>query len=140
MPGRFAEEIPPVTPTPGASPPKVRPEGNPRTNGHARTHRVESPDCVVVQVDGELDITGLADFRRALDFAISGGGPQVVVDLRRARFLSLRNAAVLAEAIDRAGAADIEIQLLTRSRQIERALEVTGARARAERAVVSQRS
>lgn len=128
VPGRFAEEFPPVTPKLGSAP------------GTTRAHSVESLGCVVVQVDGELDVTGLDAFRRALHFAISGGAPKVVVDLRRTRFLSLRNACALAEAIDQARADDIETHLLTRSRQIERALEVTGARARAERTVVSHRS
>ncbi|MEV6769732.1 STAS domain-containing protein [Nocardia sp. NPDC051030] len=101
--------------------------------GAGRSHGVGSLDCLVVQVDGELDITGLDEFRHALSYAIAGSPSALVVDLRRTRFLSLRNAAALAEAMDAALARNIETHLLTGRHQIERALEVTGARARARR-------
>ncbi|MEC3957488.1 STAS domain-containing protein [Nocardia sp. CDC153] len=119
VPSRLADELPAVGPPPASD----------------AAHGVEAVDCLVVQVEGELDITGLESFQRALSFAIAGGTPTVVVDLRRTRFLSLRNASALAEAMDDAFGAEVETRLLTGHRQIERALEVTGARARARRTV-----
>ncbi|MEC3918996.1 STAS domain-containing protein [Nocardia sp. CDC160] len=127
VPSRLADEIPVAGAPPGSA----------SDGDHA--HRVGVGDCMVVQVDGELDITGLDSFQRALSFAIAGGAPTVVVDLRRTRFLSLRNACALAAAMDDAFDADIETRLLTGRRQIERALEVTGARARAHRTVTRRR-
>lgn len=127
-PSRLADEVPVTGPD------------SARNARDRDNHAIASLDCVVVQVDGELDITGLETFRRALDFAISGTVSAVVVDLRRTRFLSLRNAAELAAAIDRAALARIETHLLTRDRQVDRALEVTGARDRARRTMAAHRS
>ncbi|GAB2535104.1 STAS domain-containing protein [Nocardia heshunensis] len=103
-------------------------------------HYLGSSECVVVRVDGELDITGLDTFRRALAVALSRTPATIVVDLREARFLSLRNAVALAEAIDEAAVADIEMRLLTRHSQVRRVLEITGAGLRNERMVAARPS
>ncbi|WP_083869563.1 STAS domain-containing protein [Nocardia niigatensis] len=85
-------------------------------------------DCLVIQVTGELDVNGLPAFRTALNAAVDAGPPVVVVDLRRARFLSVRNAVVLLDFVQRADRDDIGIVMPAAPRQIERVLDVTGVR------------
>ncbi|QIS19536.1 STAS domain-containing protein [Nocardia terpenica] len=119
IPGRLTDEVP-------ATGHRLR-----RTVGGHYTRSVDAPDCLVVRVDGELDITNLETFRRALSYAIEGSAPTVVVDLRRTRFLSLRNAFALVEAMDEARRVGVGTHLLAGRREIERVLEVTGARTRA---------
>ncbi|MFI1912947.1 STAS domain-containing protein [Nocardia sp. NPDC020380] len=94
-------------------------------------HNQVGHDCVVVQAEGELDFGSLRAFRTALAFALAAG-PSVVVDLRRARFLSLRNAWALAESVDTAVRGRIEITVLAGRPEIERVLELAGIRALSE--------
>lgn len=125
IPGRLTDEVPATG------------HRLPRT-ARGPTRSVDAPDCLVVHVDGELDITNLETFRGALSDAIEGSAPTVVVDLRRTRFLSLRNAFALVEAMDEASRVGIEAHLLAGRREIERVLQVTGARTRAHRTLASR--
>ncbi|WP_268893287.1 STAS domain-containing protein [Nocardia terrae] len=87
-----------------------------------------SSDCLVIQITGELDVSGLTTFRNALSVAVDAAPRAVVVDIRDAGFISLRNALVLAEAVRRATSHGIGIHVPTGCRQVERALDVTGVR------------
>ncbi|KZM73351.1 STAS domain-containing protein [Nocardia terpenica] len=126
IPGRLTDEVP-------ATDHHLR-----RTVGGHYTRSVDAPDCLVVYVDGELDIINLETFRGALSEAIEGSAPTVVVDLRRTRFLSLRNALALVEAMEEARRVGVEAHLLAGHREIERVLQVTGARTRAHRTLASR--
>ncbi|MFC9897941.1 STAS domain-containing protein [Nocardia sp. NPDC127579] len=99
------------------------------STGHLSTQHVRHRrHCVVLRVAGELDAAGYPAFRAGLDNAIDAGAPAVVVDLRAARFVSLRAAAGLGAARQRAACSGVDIRLVTDRRDIERALEVTGVR------------
>ncbi|MGW4244146.1 STAS domain-containing protein [Nocardia sp. NPDC004722] len=128
-PSRLVDEVPAVE-VPAAAPDPVR--------DLSATQDIGTLDCVVVRVAGELDVTGLETFRRALAFAFSGTVPAVVVDLRRTRFLSLRNAVVLAEAIDTATVEGISTHVLTQDRRVARTLEVTGVDAGTRQTVAAR--
>lgn len=80
---------------------------------------------LVISVEGELDMTSLREFRSMLSYALSAGSP-VVVDLRRARFLSLRNAVALAESAEAAAVRGVDFRVLASRREIERVLAATG--------------
>ncbi|WP_196054763.1 STAS domain-containing protein [Nocardia aurantiaca] len=102
------------------------------TNGRS-TAGTGSIDCLVIAVTGELDINGLPAFRTTLSTAVDAGPPAVVVDLRYARFLSLGNAVVLLDAVQRAARRGVGVFVPTAPRPIERVLDLTGVRALVDR-------
>ncbi|WP_309234369.1 STAS domain-containing protein [Nocardia sp. XZ_19_385] len=83
---------------------------------------------VVVRVEGELDAAVYPEFRATLDNAIDSGAPAVVIDLRAARFVSLRAAASLGAARQRAACNGVDLRIVAGRRDIERAFELTGVR------------
>ena len=82
----------------------------------------------IVRVDGELDASVCAEFRDALDRAVTVSSCAVVVDLGRIRFLSIGCAIALAAAKDAAERAEIDLRVVAGRREVERVLEVTGMR------------
>ncbi|WP_084515038.1 STAS domain-containing protein [Nocardia acidivorans] len=94
------------------------------------SHPPPPPDrrCVIVRVDGEIDAAVLAEFTAALDEAVAASTRAVVVDLRRARFLSIGGALALATAKVSASARGVDLRVIAVRREIERVLEVTGVR------------
>ncbi|WP_162958685.1 STAS domain-containing protein [Nocardia yunnanensis] len=94
-------------------------EAGARHEGHADGR------FLVVVAEGELDITTLPQLRRALAHALATG-PGVVVDLRRARFLSLRNACVIADSARTAARRRLGFTVLAGRPEIHRVLAVAG--------------
>ncbi|WP_225726305.1 MULTISPECIES: STAS domain-containing protein [unclassified Nocardia] len=84
--------------------------------------------CAIVQIEGELDATAVAEFRDALHEAVLASAHVVVVDLRRARFLSIGCAAELAAAREPALRAGVDLRVVAGRSEIERVLAVTGLR------------
>ncbi|MGW0246478.1 STAS domain-containing protein [Nocardia goodfellowii] len=83
---------------------------------------------VVVRVEGELDAAVYPEFRATLDNAIDTGAPAVVIDLRAARFVSLRAAADLGAVRQRAACNGVDLRIVAGRRDVERAFELTGVR------------
>ncbi|MEV6279550.1 STAS domain-containing protein [Nocardia sp. NPDC051832] len=83
---------------------------------------------VVLRVEGELDAAVYPQFRATLDEAIDAGAPTVVIDLRAARFLSLRAAASLGAVRQRAACNGVDLRIVAGRPAIERAFELTGVR------------
>ncbi|MEV0297410.1 STAS domain-containing protein [Nocardia sp. NPDC050710] len=88
---------------------------------------------VVVHVEGELDATAQPEFHATLEHATRTRCHAVVVDLRAARFLSLRCAATLLAAHDNAACHGTDVRVVVGRPAVERALEVTGVRAQCGR-------
>ncbi|MFI1914145.1 STAS domain-containing protein [Nocardia sp. NPDC020380] len=104
-------------------------ESAPVHRGRYVPHATDGPRrCVIVRAEGELDAAVEAEFTATLAQAVAGGAQAVVVDLRRARFLSIRVAAGLIVAKRAAAACDIDLRLVAGRRAVERVLEVTGIR------------
>lgn len=100
-----------------------------RHHPHLWAHRIDRrKHCVVLRVEGELDAAAYPRFRQLLDEAVRTPCDAVVIDLRAARFLSLRSAATLVPAREFARRRGIDLRLVTGRREIERPLELTGAR------------
>ncbi|MGW5106524.1 STAS domain-containing protein [Nocardia sp. NPDC004123] len=98
-------------------------------NGNGRpTAGTGITDCLIIAVTGELDMNGLPAFRTALSVAVDAAPPVVIVDLRRTRFLSVRNAVVLLDAVQRATRCGVGILVPNAPRAVERVLDVTGVR------------
>ncbi|MFC6010900.1 STAS domain-containing protein [Nocardia lasii] len=103
--------------------------------GHCASAATEStprdpgrPGCWVLRADSELDAARMPRFRTLLDRAVRSGRPVIVLDLRDTEFLSIRVAALLGAAKTTAWADGVEIRLLTGTREVERALDLVGAR------------
>ncbi|MET9027127.1 MULTISPECIES: STAS domain-containing protein [Nocardia] len=84
-------------------------------------------ECVVVRVEGELDAAVSAEFFETVERALQSPCDAVVIDLRAARFLSLR-AAVRLGALRREGLGRPDLRIVVGGPGVERALEVTGVR------------
>ncbi|MEU7633064.1 STAS domain-containing protein [Nocardia sp. NPDC049220] len=101
-----------------------------RRNARLWTQYVDRQrECVVVRVEGELDAAAYAEFFRAVNKAAESDCHAIVVDLRAARFLSLRVAAALGavkRTRDTRGGPDLRI--VSGCQAVERALEVTDVR------------
>ncbi|MFG1796593.1 STAS domain-containing protein [Nocardia altamirensis] len=85
-------------------------------------------ECAVVRVEGELDAVAYPQFFSTMEGALRSDCRAVVVDLRAARFLSIRAAAMLGSMKHRAACDGIDVRLVAERREIERALEVAGVR------------
>ncbi|MBF6167093.1 STAS domain-containing protein [Streptomyces gardneri] len=84
-------------------------------------------ECVVVRVEGELDAAVSAEFFETVDRALQSPCDAVVIDLRAARFMSLRAAARLG-ALRGDGLGRPDLRVVAGGPGVERALEVTGVR------------
>ncbi|MEU6827808.1 STAS domain-containing protein [Nocardia beijingensis] len=84
-------------------------------------------ECVVVRVEGELDAAVSAEFFETVERALQSPCDAVVIDLRGARFLSLR-AAVRLGALRGEGPGRPDLRIVAGGAGVERALEVTGVR------------
>ncbi|MEV0251569.1 STAS domain-containing protein [Nocardia sp. NPDC050712] len=113
--------------TEGATEPDSTPRFHPSRTWSQRDERRRQ--CVVVRVEGELDAAVYPAFRSTLDDAIDAGASAVVIDLRGARFVSLRAAAGLGPASQRAARNGVDLRLVTGRPELERSFEVTGVRA-----------
>lgn len=94
---------------------------SPEINDHLR-------QCTIVRVEGELDAAIFPEFSDALDRAVTSSSRAVVVDFRQTRFLSIGSAAALIGAKDIAAARGVDLRVVAGRREIERVLDVTGAR------------
>ncbi|MFJ4657294.1 STAS domain-containing protein [Nocardia sp. NPDC088792] len=104
-------------------------ESDPRHRGRYVPHSTDGTRrCVIVRAEGELDAAVEAEFTATLAQAMAGGAQAVVVDLRRARFLSIRVAAGLITAKRASAACDVDLRVVAGRRAVERVLEVTGIR------------
>ncbi|WP_039798122.1 STAS domain-containing protein [Nocardia araoensis] len=84
-------------------------------------------ECVVVRVEGELDAAVSAEFFETVERALQSPCDAVVIDLRAARFLSLR-AAVRLGALRKEGLGRPDLRIVAGGPGVERALEVTSVR------------
>jgi anti-sigma B factor antagonist len=86
----------------------------------------------VVRVDGEFDAAIVGQFHAAIAKAVAAAvfSPRriVVVDLAATRFLSIGAARALVAARELAATAAVEIRVVTNRYEVERVLDVTGAR------------
>ncbi|WP_280424961.1 STAS domain-containing protein [Nocardia carnea] len=104
---------------------------DPRTAAAGRMwsrRSTEYPDCLIARVEGELDAVGLDDFRALLGRCQHDGCRVVVLDLRATTFLCIRAASALSGAKNDAWRHGVELRLVSGRRDIERVLQVTGAR------------
>jgi anti-anti-sigma factor len=85
-------------------------------------------ECVVVRVEGELDAAVSAEFFETVDRALQSPCDAVVIDLRAARFLSLRAAVRLGALRRDAVGGRPDLRIVAGGPGVERALEVTGVR------------
>lgn len=100
--------------------------------GEAGSPEAGSPawcDTAVVIVAGDLDAALLPAFLEVLDRALTISCHSVVVDLSAVRFLSASAALALGPAQERAWRDHLDLTVLVTSREVERALDVTGMRA-----------
>ncbi|NQE91827.1 STAS domain-containing protein [Nocardia terpenica] len=86
------------------------------------------PHHAVVRVEGELDAAVVGEFRKALDQALTPGSRAVILDFGTARFLSIEAAHDLVEAKRHAAVLGVDLRIVAGRREVERVLEVTGAR------------
>jgi anti-anti-sigma factor len=85
--------------------------------------------AAVIIACGDLDAARIPELRRQLINAFeSTPDDAVVIDLSKAAFLSISAARELVNAKFRAHEYGLEIRLVTRAQEVERALEVTGVR------------
>ncbi|MGA6187981.1 MULTISPECIES: STAS domain-containing protein [Nocardia] len=85
-------------------------------------------ECVVVRVEGELDAVACPDFFATVEQAVRSNCHAVVIDLRAARFLSLRAASTLGAVKQRAACEGTDVRIVAGRQAIERSLEVSGVR------------
>ncbi|MGW5386887.1 STAS domain-containing protein [Nocardia sp. NPDC003963] len=88
----------------------------------------EHPDCVIARVEGELDAVLHDELRTVLGRCRSMLCRVVVLDLRATTFMSIRAAAVLADAKADAWRGGVELRVVSGRKEVERALEVAGVR------------
>ncbi|WP_327147400.1 STAS domain-containing protein [Nocardia sp. NBC_01329] len=88
----------------------------------------EYPDCVIARVEGELDAVLHDDLCTVLGRHRELLCRVVVLDLRATTFMSIRAAAVLADAKADAWQAGVELRVVSGRKEVERALEVAGVR------------
>ncbi|WP_280181694.1 STAS domain-containing protein [Nocardia farcinica] len=105
-------------------------DADPRSpGGRVCAQRVEHRHrCVVIRIEGELDALAQHRFHETLDRATHSDCHAVVVDLRAARFLSIRAAAMLGTVRGEAARHGVDLRVVTGRREIERSLEITGVR------------
>lgn len=84
--------------------------------------------CWILHGGIELDAARMPRFRSLLDRSVRSGARVVVIDLRGTAFLSIRVAAMLRDAKVEAWTHQVEIRLLTSTREVERALDLVGVR------------
>ncbi|MFE7744620.1 STAS domain-containing protein [Nocardia sp. NPDC057455] len=100
----------------------------PRRDNRLWAQRVDRRrECVVVRVEGELDAAVSAEFFETVERALQSPCDAVVIDLRAARFLSLRAADRLG-ALRRDAVGRPDLRIVAGGPGVERALEVTGVR------------
>lgn len=98
-------------------------------NRRAWAQRVDRRhECMVVRVEGELDTTVCPRFFATVESAVRANCPAVVIDLRAARFLSIRAAATLGATRQRAACDGVDLRLVGGGPEVERSLEVSGVR------------
>ncbi|WP_405164936.1 STAS domain-containing protein [Nocardia sp. NBC_01499] len=85
-------------------------------------------ECVVVRVEGELDAAASPQFFATIERAVRSNCHAVVIDLRAARFLSLRAASALGSVRQRAASDGTDVRIVAGQQAIERSLEVSGVR------------
>ncbi|MFI6166570.1 STAS domain-containing protein [Nocardia sp. NPDC051052] len=96
---------------------------------HAWAQRVDRRhECVVVRVEGELDAAASPQFFATIERAVRSNCRAVVIDLRAARFLSLRTADALGSVKQRAEGDGTDVRIVAGRQAIERSLEVSGVR------------
>ena len=83
-------------------------------------------NVLVLRVVGEIDLCTVERLREYLDSHLSGGAYRgMVLDCAKVSFLAACGISLLVEIVDRARHAQVQIRLVTRSRAVLRALEVT---------------
>ncbi|KAA8886125.1 STAS domain-containing protein [Nocardia colli] len=98
-------------------------------DSHAWAQRVDRrSECVVVRVEGELDAAASPQFFATVERAVRSNCRAVVIDLRAARFLSLRAAGALGAVRQRAACGGTDVRIVAGRQPIERSLEVSGVR------------
>ncbi|PXX57430.1 anti-anti-sigma factor [Nocardia tenerifensis] len=107
----------------------VHRNGSGPRNSHAWAQRVDRRnECVVVRVEGELDAAASPEFFAAVERAVRSNCHAVVIDLRAARFLSLRAAGALGSVKQRAACDGTDVRIVAGRQAIERSLEISGVR------------
>ncbi|MEV0029696.1 STAS domain-containing protein [Nocardia sp. NPDC050793] len=107
-----------------------------RTHHHMRDKRrpggrsvAMRGNCVVMVVDGELDLAGLPELCAALDAIPERGCSAVVVDFRATRFVGIRAALALGEYKRQLAEQGIDLRLVSGHAEIDRVLDLVGVRA-----------
>ncbi|MET8778732.1 STAS domain-containing protein [Nocardia sp. NPDC050713] len=85
--------------------------------------------CVVMAVDGELDLAGLPELCAALDSIPEHGCRAVIVDFRTTRFVGIRAAIALGEFKRKLAERGVDLRLVSGHAEIDRVLDVVGVRA-----------
>lgn len=107
----------------------VHRNGSGHPASHAWAQRVDRrQECVVVRVEGELDAAASPQFFATVEQAVRSNCHAVVIDLRAARFLSLRTAGTLGSVKQRAASGGTDVRIVAGRQAIERSLEVSGVR------------
>ncbi|MFD6161134.1 STAS domain-containing protein [Nocardia sp. NPDC060256] len=97
--------------------------------GHSWAQGVDRrQQCVVVRVEGELDAAASPQFFATIERAVRSNCHAVVIDLRAAKFLSLRTADGLGSVKRRAAGDGTDVRIVAGRQAIERSLEVSGVR------------
>ncbi|MFF3223991.1 STAS domain-containing protein [Nocardia suismassiliense] len=101
----------------------------PSHDNHTWAQRVDRRhECVVVRAEGELDAAACPQFFATVEQAVRANCHVVVIDLRAARFLSLRAASTLGSVRQRAACDGTDVRIVAGRHAIERSLEVSGVR------------
>ena len=83
-------------------------------------------DCLVVAVQGDLDLFTAPDLKQRLTEAIEGGTTRVVVDLEEATSIDSTTLGVLIAAVKRLRLRDGDLAVVCSDPGIARTFEITG--------------
>lgn len=108
--------------------PKPATVGNNSLPANKLNRRVRKTETAVIAVHGDLDITHIPALHKQIARAL-GTLDQgcLILDLRKADFLSLRVANELVKVKHRAAPRGIDVRLVFQHPAVQRALDVTGA-------------
>ena len=104
---------------------------DPRTAAASRLwsrRSTDRPGYVIARAEGELDAVLHNDFRALLTSCLADGCAALVLDLRATTFLSIRAAATVGDIAPDAARRGITMCVVSGRKEVERALQVSGAR------------
>jgi anti-sigma B factor antagonist len=90
------------------------------------THVTEHAGCVVVVVEGELDLSTADQLNETLDSAIASGTGPIVLDLQALRFCDSAGLAVLVKTHNLLGGEGRRLVIASPSTAVSRVLELSG--------------